>query len=220
MHYWFYARLISYKLFIKLCVKGIQCEKLQVLEVARWTQYTSKAHSKFATCEFKLLFKPSIFGRHPFLKYVFSESLSGLFIIILLKTIACLLNSHSLSHYGSIWTSLECQCCFWTAGWLVSYLTMWLLTLQLFKNSIVSLTQWKLKLNLNSLSVSVIELLEYRRICYIKCDATAYDIVIKERQYILFKFFNILRHSKGWTSLVCARVENHIAISWTTLVGT
>jgi hypothetical protein len=41
----------------------------------------------------------------------------------------------------------------------VSYLTMRLLTLQLFKNSID--TQEKLRLNLHSLSVS--ELLEYRR---------------------------------------------------------
>jgi hypothetical protein len=49
------------------------------------------------------------------------------------------------------------------AGGLVSYLTMWLLTLQLFKNSID--TQEKLRLNLHSLSVSVSvsELLEYGR---------------------------------------------------------
>jgi hypothetical protein len=38
---------------------------------------------------------------------------------------------------------------------------MWLLTLQLFKNSID--TQEKLRLNLHSLSVSVSELLEYGR---------------------------------------------------------
>ena len=38
---------------------------------------------------------------------------------------------------------------------------MWLLTLQLFKNSID--TEGKLKLNLHSLSVS--ELLEYKRAC-------------------------------------------------------
>jgi hypothetical protein len=37
---------------------------------------------------------------------------------------------------SSIWASLECQCCFWIVGGLVSYLTIWLLTLQLFKNSI------------------------------------------------------------------------------------
>jgi hypothetical protein len=60
---------------------------------------------------------------------------------------------------GSIWASLECQCCFRKAGGLVSYLTMWLLTFQLFKSSIE--TQENLRLNLHSLSVS--ELLEYGR---------------------------------------------------------
>jgi hypothetical protein len=44
---------------------------------------------------------------------------------------------------------------FWIAGGLVLYLYMWLLTLQLFKNSID--TQEKLRLNFHSLSV----LLEY-----------------------------------------------------------
>ena len=46
---------------------------------------------------------------------------------------------------------------------VVSYLIMWLLTLQLFKNSID--TQEKLRLNLHSLSVSMSmsELLEYGR---------------------------------------------------------
>ena len=71
------------------------------------------------------------------------------------------LKAHSRSHSkseGSIWASLECQCCFLIlAGVLVSYLTMWLLTLQLFKNS--TDTQEKPRLNLHSLSV----LLEYRR---------------------------------------------------------
>ena len=43
----------------------------------------------------------------------------------------------------------------------MSYLTMRLLALQLFTNS--TDTQWKLRLNLHSLSVSVSELLEYRR---------------------------------------------------------
>jgi hypothetical protein len=53
---------------------------------------------------------------------------------------------HSHSKCGSsIWASLECQCCFWITGRLVSYLTMWVLTLQLFKNSID--TQGKLRLN-------------------------------------------------------------------------
>ena len=41
----------------------------------------------------------------------------------------------------------------------MAYLTMWLLTLQLFKNSFD--TEEKLRLNLHSLSVS--ELLEYGR---------------------------------------------------------
>jgi hypothetical protein len=49
---------------------------------------------------------------------------------------ACILKAHSHSKSGgSIWASLECQCCFWIAEGLVSYLTTWLLTLQLFKNS-------------------------------------------------------------------------------------
>jgi hypothetical protein len=61
---------------------------------------------------------------------------------------------------GSIWASFECQFCFWIAGGWVSYLTMWILTLQLFKNS--TDTQGELRLNLHSLSAS--ELLEYRRI--------------------------------------------------------
>jgi hypothetical protein len=50
---------------------------------------------------------------------------------------------------SSIWASVECNCCFWIAGGLVSYLTMWLLTLRLFKNSID--TQEKLRLNLHAL---------------------------------------------------------------------
>jgi hypothetical protein len=75
-------------------------------------------------------------------------------------TYHCILKAHSHSKSGgSIGDSLECQCSFWIAGGLVSYLTMWLLTLQLFKNSID--TQGELRLNLHSLSVS--ELLEYRR---------------------------------------------------------
>ena len=45
----------------------------------------------------------------------------------------------------------------------MSYLTMRLLILQLFKNSID--TQGNLRLNLHSLIVSVSELLEYRRQC-------------------------------------------------------
>jgi hypothetical protein len=65
-------------------------------------------------------------------------------------------NSHSMSG-GSIWASLECQCCFWMAEGLVSY------TLQVFKNS--TDTQEKLRLNLYSLSVS--ELLEYGRLFYL-----------------------------------------------------
>jgi hypothetical protein len=57
-------------------------------------------------------------------------------------------HSHSMS-VGSIWASLECHCCFWIAERLVSYLAMWLLNLQLFKNSID--TQGKLRLNLHAL---------------------------------------------------------------------
>jgi hypothetical protein len=78
---------------------------------------------------------------------------------VLSEYIACILKTHSHSKSGgSIWASLKCQCCFWIAGGLVSYLTMWLLTIPLFKNS--TDTQGKLKLNLHSLSVSVSELLE------------------------------------------------------------
>jgi hypothetical protein len=43
---------------------------------------------------------------------------------------ARILKAHSYSHSmsgSSIWASLECHCCFWIAGGLVSYLTMWLL---------------------------------------------------------------------------------------------
>ena len=59
----------------------------------------------------------------------------------ILNTNARILNAHSHSHShsmsgSSIWASLECHWCFWLAGGLVSYLTMWLLALQLFKNSI------------------------------------------------------------------------------------
>jgi hypothetical protein len=60
---------------------------------------------------------------------------------------------------SSIWASFSrVHCCFWIAGGLVLWLTVWLLTLQLFKNSID--TQEKLRLNLHSLCVSV--LLEYK----------------------------------------------------------
>jgi hypothetical protein len=76
------------------------------------------------------------------------------------QTIACILKAQSHSKSGgSIWASLECQCCIRIAEGLVSYLTMRLLTLQLFKNS--ADTQEKLRLNLHSLSVS--KLSEYRR---------------------------------------------------------
>jgi hypothetical protein len=39
------------------------------------------------------------------------------------RTNACILKAHSHSKSGgSIWASLECQCCFWTAGeWVVIY---------------------------------------------------------------------------------------------------
>ena len=61
------------------------------------------------------------------------------------KTYTRILKAHPHSMSGSsIWASLECHCCFWIAGGLVSYFTMWLLILQLFKNSID--TQEKLRL--------------------------------------------------------------------------
>jgi hypothetical protein len=74
--------------------------------------------------------------------------------IIFYQTIACILKAHPHSEWRF---NLSFP---WIAGGLVSYLSMWLLTLlQLFKNSID--TQGKLRLNLHSLSAS--ELLEYRR---------------------------------------------------------
>jgi hypothetical protein len=75
---------------------------------------------------------------------------------------ARILKAHSYSYSmsgGSIWASLECQCCFWTAGGRVVTEYGMTLALQLFKNCIS--TQEKLRLNLHSLSVS--ELLEYGR---------------------------------------------------------
>ena len=70
------------------------------------------------------------------------------------NTNACILKAHSYSKSrGSIWASLECQCCFLIAGGLVSYLTMWLLALQLFENN--NDTQGKLRLNFHSLSIWV-----------------------------------------------------------------
>jgi hypothetical protein len=65
------------------------------------------------------------------------------------RVIARILKAHSHSYsmsVSSIWASLEGQRCFWIAGGVVSYLTMWLLTLQLFKNN--TDTQEKLRLNL------------------------------------------------------------------------
>jgi hypothetical protein len=75
------------------------------------------------------------------------------------------MHSHSMSG-GSIWASRGCQCCFWIAGWLVSYLTMWLLTLRLIKNSIYN--QEKLKLNLHSLSVSERKTLRVKPVFHFK----------------------------------------------------
>jgi hypothetical protein len=55
---------------------------------------------------------------------------------------ACILKAHSHSKSGgSIWASLECRCCFWIAGGLVSYLTMWLLIHQLFKCEFLFINQ-------------------------------------------------------------------------------
>jgi hypothetical protein len=77
-------------------------------------------------------------------------------------TPVCILKDHSHSKSaGSTWASLECQCGFWIAGGLVSHLTTWLLTLQLFKlkqhwHSCKGFTS---RLNFHSLRVSV--LLQY-----------------------------------------------------------
>jgi hypothetical protein len=60
---------------------------------------------------------------------------------------------------GSIWASLECQCCGWIAGGGVVTEEGMAIALQLFKNS--NDTREKLRLNFHSLSVS--ELSEYGR---------------------------------------------------------
>jgi hypothetical protein len=82
------------------------------------------------------------------------------------KNYAGILKAHSLTL--TQWVEVESELlssvnAVFEAGGLVSYLTMWLLTLhfQLFKNS--TDTQGKLRLNLHSLSVSVSELSEYGR---------------------------------------------------------
>ena len=64
---------------------------------------------------------------------------------------------------SSIRAFLDSHCGFWIAGGLVSYLGMWLLTPQIFKNDNDS--QGKLRLNLQSLGLSVSEPLEYGRKC-------------------------------------------------------
>jgi hypothetical protein len=116
------------------------------------------------------------------------------------ETFVCILKAHSHSKSGgSIWASLECQCCFWIAGGLVSYLTMWLLILQLLKNSID--TQGKLRLNLHSLSVSVSELSEYRRLARFSLYRIAFRSDAKKH---LFRYgmYNFQKLSET-TSLRC-----------------
>jgi hypothetical protein len=58
---------------------------------------------------------------------------------------------------------------------------MWLLTLQLFKNSYV--TQEKLRLNLHSLSVSVSELLEYGRSSVVPYYVTTHPPAIQKQHW-------------------------------------
>jgi hypothetical protein len=87
-------------------------------------------------------FKFTVWGQTIFLVRERVLTLHGL-------TYACILKAHSHSYsmsVSSIWASLEGQRCFGIAGGVVSYLTMWLLTLQLFKNN--TDTQEKLRLNL------------------------------------------------------------------------
>ena len=92
--------------------------------------------------------QPSIFPRHDFARLEFRRR--GI------RPYARILKAHSHSMSGSsIWASLVCHCYFWIAGGRLPYLTRWLLTLQLFRNSIN--TQEKLRLNLHSLSVCVCE---------------------------------------------------------------
>ena len=73
-----------------------------------------------------------------------------------------------------VWVSLEWQCCFSIAGVVVSYLSMRLPIIHLFKNGID--IQAKLRFNPHSLSVSVSvsELLEYRRARFIMHQRTFY----------------------------------------------
>jgi hypothetical protein len=104
-------------------------------------------------------------GIHPFVHYPTNNSMAWEPRYIgRIESRLRILKAHSHLHWmsgSSIWASLECHCCFWIAGGLVSYLTMWLLILQLFKNSID--TQEMPRLNLHSLSVSVSELVEHGR---------------------------------------------------------
>jgi hypothetical protein len=92
-------------------------------------------------------------------KYLFKKNLEQ---YVYQQFNARILKAHSHSHSmsgASIWAALECQCCCWITGGRVVTEKFMTLALQLFKNSIN--TQEKLSLNLHSLSVS--ELLEYRR---------------------------------------------------------
>jgi hypothetical protein len=70
---------------------------------------------------------------------------------------------------------------------LMSYCTMWLLTAQLFKNSID--TQGKLRLNLHSFSVS--ELLEYRR--KKQCQQSYINIICESIRVTILTIFRFVR---------------------------
>jgi hypothetical protein len=115
-------------------------------------------------------------------------------------TIVCILKAHLHSKSeGSIWASLECQCCFWIAGGLVPYLTMWLLTLQLFKNS--TDTQGKLRLNLHSLSMSMSELLEYRRVSLRHCHVVMHVCNTVNCNNVNFEYDCHVKHTWYWLHL-------------------
>jgi hypothetical protein len=65
------------------------------------------------------------------------------------KNCACILKAHSHSKSGcSIWASLECWCCFWIAGALVSYLTT------VTKSSLtLTLNEWRFNMSFSWVSM-------------------------------------------------------------------
>jgi hypothetical protein len=117
----------------------------------------------------------SIFPRHDFARLEFRRR--GI------RPYARILKAHSHSMSGSsIWASLVCHCYFWIAGGRLQYLTRWLLTLQLFRNSID--TQEKLRLNLHSLSVCV---------WAFGIRAVMFELLLQDpdtSQFFLFLFYN------------------------------